>query len=263
MTLVNGVAIDAVAAADRGLAYGDGVFRTLRTQDGAPLWWDDHYAKLAVDAAALGLVCPEKNLLEAELQRVALPGDAVAKIILTRGVGARGYAPPAEVNLTRIVAASPLPGHAGATELRVRVCRLRLARQPRLAGIKHLNRLENVLARAEWSDPAIAEGLLADADGLLVCAVSANVFLLQGGELLTPELDHCGVAGVARARLLAAVPCRVARVSLAELARAEEIFLSNSVTGVRRVAELDSEDTLPRRVFPDTGWRARLAAALA
>ena len=261
MTRVDGHARATVAASDRGLAYGDGVFRTLRTRERAPRWWPDHYAKLAADCAALGIACPAADLLEAEIGAVAEAGEGVAKLIVTRGAGARGYAAPAGGSPTRIVSAGPVPPHALPSEVRVRRCALRLARQPRLAGIKHLNRLENVLARAEWSDPAIAEGLLGDADGALVSGVSSNVFVVLDGELVTPALDACGVAGVARARILRAAAIlgetvRVARVDFAALARADAVLLSNSVVGVWHVAELDG------RTLPDLGWRARLAAWL-
>ncbi|WP_296819377.1 aminotransferase class IV [Thiobacillus sp.] len=132
------------------------------------------------------------------------PGRVV-KIVLTRGTGARGYAPPPSQAATRIVFSAPLPAYAqaGAPDAIVaRWCTLRLARQPRLAGIKHLNRLENVLARAEWADPAILEGLLCDDLGAVIGGVMSNLLLVKDGELFTPDLSECGVAGVARTRLL-------------------------------------------------------------
>ena len=135
MTLVNGHPAETVDALDRGLAYGDGVFRTLRTQAGQPLWWRDHYAKLTADSTALGLACPSEAELRAEVCRAA-EAEGVAKIILTRGVGARGYAAAADPSCTRIVMASPLPPHArpdAPVDIRARWCTLRLARQPRLA----------------------------------------------------------------------------------------------------------------------------------
>lgn len=264
MILVNGDLADAVSALDRGLAYGDGVFRTVRTQAGAPLWWRDHVAKLASDCAALGLACPDETLLRAEVSQVAQSGEGVVKLLITRGVGARGYAPPPGQACTRIVMASPLPPHAqpdSPSDLRARWCTLRLARQPRLAGIKHLNRLENVLARAEWDDPAIVEGLLCDDSGVVISGVMSNVFWVRDGELFTPDLSQCGVAGVARARLLRAaarrgIPTRIGRELPAAILAADEVMICNSVIGVRRVASLDDVS------WPPAGWTPILNSAL-
>lgn len=264
MTLVNGQAAESVSVMDRGLAYGDGVFRTLRTQAGEPLWWRDHYAKLAADSAALGLTCPDEAELRAEVCRVAEAGEGVVKIILTRGAGTRGYAPTGDLAGTRIVLASLLPSHArpdAPIEINARWCSLRLARQPRLAGIKHLNRLENVLARSEWDDPAIGEGLLCDDSGAVIGGVMSNLFWVRSGELFTPDLSQCGVAGVARARLLRAaahrgIPLHIGRELPAAILAADEVMICNSVIGVRRVARLDDA------TLPAAGWTDTLKTAL-
>jgi len=263
MTLVNGHPAETVDALDRGLAYGDGVFRTLRTQAGQPLWWRDHYAKLTADSTALGLACPSEAELRAEVCRAA-EAEGVAKIILTRGVGARGYAPAADPSCTRIVMASPLPPHArpdAPVDIRARWCTLRLARQPRLAGIKHLNRLENVLARSEWDDPAIIEGVLCDDTGAVISGVMSNLFWVRDGELFTPDLSQCGVAGVARARLLRAaarrgIPTHIGRQLPDAILAADEVMICNSVIGVRRVARLDD------RIWPAAGWTDIFQTAL-
>lgn len=264
MILVNGHPVDFVSALDRGLAYGDGVFRTLRTRAGAPLWWRDHATKLAADCAALMLDCPSEAELFAEVCRVADAGEGVAKIILTRGASARGYAPAKGQTCTRIVMASSLPPHArpdAPADIHARWCALRLSRQPRLAGVKHLNRLENVLARAEWDDPAIGEGLLCDESGAVISGVMSNLFWVQGGELFTPDLSQCGVAGVARTRLLRAaarrgIPVHIGRQPPAAILAADEVMICNSVIGVRRVARLDD------RIWLAAGWTDTLNTAL-
>lgn len=264
MILVNGEAAQAISALDRGLAYGDGVFRTLRTRDRQPLWWADQAAKLAADCAALQLACPDADLLRAEVARAAEAGEGMVKLIVTRGVGARGYAPPAGQATTRIVLAAPLPAHARADAgdaIVVRWCSLRLARQPRLAGIKHLNRLENVLARAEWDDPAIFEGLLCDEGGAVIGGTMSNVAWIKDGALFTPELDACGVAGVARARLLRAaarhgIPARIGRWHPDAILAADEVMVCNSLIGVRRVARLGDA------TWAAAGWTTLLNEAL-
>jgi len=132
MILVNGQPVESLDVRDRGLAYGDGVFRTLRTLAGEPLWWRDHIAKLSADCAALLLDAPDETGLLAEVRRVAAAGQGVVKIILTRGLGARGYAPSADQACTRIVMGAPLPPHAQSdapVDVQARWCTLRLARQ--------------------------------------------------------------------------------------------------------------------------------------
>lgn len=264
MILVNGRRSDRVSALDRGLAYGDGVFRTLRTEAGQPVWWKDQFAKLAADCSALALACPDEAVLLDEVRRVAGAEPGIVKIVLTRGMGARGYAPPAGAACTRVVLSAPLPPHAGAdssSAITARWCTLRLARQPRLAGVKHLNRLENVLARAEWEDPAIFEGLLCDERGAVISGVTSNLLWVRNGALFTPDLRECGVAGVARSRLLSVaarlgMPTHIGRWPPAAILDADETMICNSVIGVRRVARL-GETTLPA-----AGWTALLSNAL-
>mgnify|MGYP005818728441 CR=1 FL=1 len=246
--LVNGVLSDSISAVDRGLLYGDGVFRTLRLTGGRLQHWPRHYRKLQEDCAALLLPCPDGRSLLAELEQlVSGQDDAVVKIVVTRGQGARGYAPPANATPTRILSLSPLPAypqHFRSEGVRLHLCALRLSHQPRLAGVKHLNRLENVLAAAEWSDADIAEGLLLDIEGNVVEGTRSNLFMVRNGELLTPDLSRCGVAGMQRERVMEwaaaqGMPCRVERFGLPDVRAAEEVFLVNSIIGLWPVRELD------------------------
>lgn len=245
MNLVNGLESDAISVRDRGLMYGDGVFRTFLLRGGKPLQWPRQYAKLAADCGALRIACPAADVLERDLAAVAMHiPDGVVRITITRGSGERGYAIPAAASPARVVSVSPLPDypqHHYERGVRVHLCRLRLAAQPALAGIKHLNRIENVLARAEWSDPDIAEGLLCDADDNVIGGTMSNVFLVSDGELVTPDLARCGVAGVQRERVIELarinnVPVRVTNVGIDELLAADELFLVNSVIGVWQIA---------------------------
>lgn len=228
---------------DRGLQYGDGVFRTLRLAAGEPVWWEDHLAKLAADAARLGIPCPDAEVWRADLESLGeRPQTGVLKLILTRGVGARGYRPAGAARPGRILMldAAPIASDAWPDQgLAARVCALRLGEQPALAGVKHLNRLENVLARAEWDDPAIHEGILLDQSGRVIGGVMSNLFFWRDGRLHTPRLDRCGVAGVTRARLLARFPAAAGEYRLEDLLTAEEVMLCNSVMGLRRLSRLE------------------------
>ena len=249
MILVDGVPAAAVRPTDRGLAYGDGVFRTFTLRGGRPRHWQRHYSKLAADCAAIALRCPSESLLHDDLRLACgdVPGSHVAKIIVTRGDGPRGYAYARDAAPTRIVSVSalvPYPADYGTSGVRVVRCRLTLAHQPALAGIKHLNRLENVLARAEWSDRAIVEGLLCDADGHVIGGTMTNVFIVSHGVLATPALARCGVAGVTRDRVIDAagalgVACTVRDIPWAEVLRADEVILTNALAGAWPVREID------------------------
>ena len=248
MNLVNGVESDAVGIRDRGLMYGDGVFRTFPVRDGKPVLWRRQYAKLAHDCGALHIACPPAAQFEQDLARVgATQPHCVVKIIVTRGESARGYAMAADAEATRILSSSPLPQYPQTyfeQGIRVHLCRLRVALQPALAGIKHLNRLENVLARTEWQDPAIAEGLMCDAEDAVIGGTMSNLFLVRDGKLSTPEVTRCGVAGVMRELVseLAqshGIAIDTAVLGIDDLFAAEEVFLVNSVIGLWPVAALD------------------------
>lgn len=241
---VDGRPAGVVAADDRGLLYGDGLFETVRVVAGRAPLWPRHAARLAEGCRRLALPMPDADRLHDEL-RAASAGldDAVVRLTVTRGGGPRGYAPPTAMRVTRVVAASPAPPPLDPCTARdgvaVRVCALRLAEQPALAGIKHLNRLEQVLARAEWDDPSIAEGLLRDASGRVVCATAANLFAVIDGVLVTPPVDRCGVAGVARAEVLATWRgAQVADLPFDRLPAAAEVFLTSAVRGILPVRSI-------------------------
>jgi len=157
--LVNGVPAATVSAFDRGLSYGDGLFETIRFVQGKAPLWSRHMQRLQDSCARLHLPAPDTRQLFDEAVAVTAGFEhAVVRITLTRGLGERGYAPPSSPTSTRIVAGFEAPAMSGpayVSGVRVRWCETRLAQQPLLAGLKHLNRLEQVLARAEWSDPAV------------------------------------------------------------------------------------------------------------
>ena len=237
MLLVNGRPSDTVSALDRGLSYGDGLFETIRFEQGRAPLWARHMQRLADSCARLRIPAPGASLLWAEAQQAgAGMTHFIVRITLTRGLGERGYALPALVAPTRIVAAFAMPALAKelyVEGIRLHRCNTFLADQPLLAGMKHLNRLEQVLARAEWNDPAIGEGLVCDRLGHAISATAANLFAVVDGVPVTPALERCGVAGVARAEVLASLPgCRVCDLPLAEALGASELFLSSSVRGI-------------------------------
>ena len=252
--LVNGKPGNMISIRDRGLLYGDGVFRTMAATRGKAQQWPLHYRKLQHDCAALDIVCPDAELLTAELDSLlAQHPDGAVKLIVTRGVGTRGYAPPSDAKATHLWDISPLPDYPAewtTSGIKARLCQLRLCHKQRMAGIKHLNRLENVLAAAEWNDDAqstesrIAEGLLLDSAGNVIEGTRSNLFLVLKGKLVTPDLSRCGVSGVQRDRVMewAArhhLPLQVRNIGLDEVLRADELFVVNSIIGLWSISELE------------------------
>ena len=258
--LVNGAPSSTINADDRGLAYGDGVFRTLRMQAGRPVCWERQYAKLQRDCNALKIPCPSALVLSSELQQLGkTQADGIAKIIITRGISARGYAPATQSEATRILSVTPTttyPTEYYRQGVRVHTCKLRLGHQALLAGIKHLNRLENVLAASEWQNQDMAEGLLSDISDYVISGTRSNLFMLRGSILYTPNLLRCGIAGVQRDRVMDwakqhGMTCTVADLRMEELVLADEVFLVNSVFGLWPVREFADY----RRTQHPTAWK--------
>lgn len=247
--LVDGQPARSVAVLDRGLHYGDGVFETIAIRDGVAPLRERHWQRLQDGCRRLGIPAPRGEVLGEELGRLAGgAARAVVKVIVTRGSGGRGYSPPQDVRPTRILLRYGWPQIAAthwSDGIAVRFCDTTLGRNPQLAGIKHLNRIEQVLARREWQDPAIAEGLMCDEQGRVIEATACNVFMLTQGALLTPDLSACGVAGVMRALVLelaaqAGLETRIEALGREQLLAADSVFLTNSLVGiwpVRRIGE--------------------------
>ena len=258
MMLINGKPAEQISAQDRGLHYGDGLFETIAVRNGIPLLWDRHMQRLALGCSRLGIELPDPALLRAETEQICTAAErAVLKIIVTRGAGARGYRPspftPHTSPATRIVAAYPWPEWPEKfwqEGVRVRICQTRLGSNPALAGIKHLNRLEQVLARSEWDDTEIPEGLMLDQSGNVIEATQGNLFIVNQGRLLTPDLSSSGVAGIMRAWVIEiatelSIPCTITRLTLSDVRAAEAAFLCNSLIGVWPIRELAGTQLKP------------------
>lgn len=254
---VNGERGGSVDARDRGLAFGDGLFESMRFGKAGIFLLEYHLKRLEHGAARLRLAV-DPDVLRSDVNAVldaavAESGEGVIKLVLTRGVGPRGYKVAPGTACTRILTVSALPSNPpswSAEGVNVRFCEMRMGANMLLAGVKHLNRLEQVMARLEWDDPGIAEGLLADARGRIVEGVSTNVFLVSGGRILTPVIDTCGVAGVMRQYIIDKAPEIVGQgvdVTSCEkgmFTGARELFLCNSVIGIWPVARI-AERNIP------------------
>ena len=262
MLWLDGVPLEGPAGLDRGLEFGDGLFETIAVRDNRARLLARHLARLAEGCERLGLAAQDAAQLKAEITRAArIPGIGVLKLILTRGAGGRGYAADPVAPVRRWLAAlSPRarPARNAIDGVAVQTVVTRLAEQPLLAGLKHLNRLEQVLARRELVDPALGEGLMLDTSGRVVCGTMSNVYAVIDDRVVTPALGRAGVAGVVRAALLDAwrddgVEVQVRDLLPDELAAASEIFLSNALIGVWPVASLDGRRYVPGPVARRAG----------
>jgi len=251
--------VASVDPGNRGLAYGDGLFETMRVDSGSVPMWPRHLARLQQGAQRLGIAVPGIGFLEARMaEMTAGIGAGVLKLLLTRGEGGRGYAPPAGQAATWLLATDPLPRFQ-ARGLRLHWCETRLAIQPALAGIKHCNRLEQVLARAECGRAGCDEGVMRDTAGNVACATGANLLVLRNGAWSTPPVLDCGVAGVLRGWLLEQGMLEVAAMLPAQLESADALALCNAVRGILPVAMLGEQAWPPHPAVAQL--QAKLALA--
>lgn len=237
----------AVSVANRGFTYGDGLFATIKINDSRAQFLSEHLQRLQRDCVRLDIDLDDVALVHEIKSLLSAQSSGVLKIIITRKSSQRGYAATPHAPGERFLLFYPQSFADDARTcagVAVRLCRQRLSEQPALAGIKHLNRLEQVLARAEWSDNTIAEGLMLDTAGRLVEGTMSNLFLVCAGRVMTPRLHRCGVAGVMRAVIMQQLSERCAPViesdlTLDDLYAADEVFLSNSVIGIWPVRKIE------------------------
>lgn len=245
--LINGVKTNRIPATDRGLQYGDGVFETIAIKEGRPCLWQQHLKRLLSGCARLGIPDPDEDQLQEEVvQEIGSKQQAVIKIIITRGKGDRGYKAPEEPVPRRIIQSTPWPEYpVDVLEqgVQIQICNTRLSCNPVLSGIKHLNRLEQVLARSEWDDPGISEGLMLDLSGHVIEGTMTNLFLISKGRFITPNLEKCGIQGIMRGLVIdiaqeRKIPVETRAVTLKDLHTAQLLFLTNSLIGIWPVNEL-------------------------
>jgi len=239
--IINGKQGDQLSSLDRGLLYGDGVFETIAVKQGKLQYWEDHLERLQLGCEILNLQGLDVTLLQKEVQLLLeLENNPkhIIKIIITRGVGGRGYKPTVQT-LTRIVQKFPWPDQPACViekGVNVTQCKFRLSKQNKLSKIKHLNRLEQVLARGEWDDD-YEEGLVSDIEDNVIEATSSNVFFQDDNVLITPDLFACGVAGVMRKKVIEYCHANDIEVDIRNFKQAEinhihSMFLCNSINGI-------------------------------
>lgn len=258
----NGEPVNSVPVDDRGLSYGHGLFETIRLSNGSVPLWNYHFSRLTGGAAKLGIKI-DRQLVQSYLEQLttACPADGIIKVIVTAGSGGRGYR-SSSLRSNYLLQWFPLPEYPATHQqlgITLKYCQHPLSHSPQLAGIKHLNRLDQVVARAEWEDE-YTEGLMFDQQGNVVEAVSSNLFFYHEGVWLTPKLDQCGVRGVMRQYLMEELmmeqlikqqsPSSSNQVeevtcSLDLLLSSDEVFVCNSVIGIWPVLSLEGQGAWP------------------
>ena len=255
---INGVEQATIAVSDRGLQYGDGVFETLAVFDGHCPWFSAHFQRLAAGCERLAIPLPDKQLLFNEIERAAEgQHKAVIKIVVTSGQAGRGYRRPAKPQPNRIVMLYDWPTYPHAywqEGVTLYHCQTQLTCNPALAGIKHLNRLEQVLARNEWHSTEYAEGLMCDGQGNVIEGTMSNIFVVQGNTLFTPDLAACGVKGVMRQWVLNTaeeldLEVQQTVLSVNDIKQADAVMLTNSLIGMWPVKAFELNRYQPGPVY--------------
>lgn len=256
---VNGTFGATLAVSDRGFSFGDSVFETFRIERGRVQLRELHESRMRDGLDRLGIDCAQA-LIDEQLQQgldwlAARSIDSVsARLTVSRGPADRGYRSAAGPATVALQFNEVIPWRTALPPLRLVVCETQLGSQPLLAGIKHGNRLEQVLAALEVERRQADEGLMCNNRGELVCAVSANLFLVRGDQLLTPPIEDCGIAGTVRHLILhglaaqAGIAVKATPLSPEDLASADELLLTSSLQGIRSVAACEGHS------FTSTRW---------
>lgn len=241
-TLINSIENNSININDRGLQYGDGLFETMAVHNGLIPLWEDHWLRLKLGCEKLSIDLPNKETIErdiTELCKINAESKFVIKLIVTRGEGRRGYHFSEEQSVTRILSRYVWPHYPEkyvTDGVNVCYCETTLSENMMLAQIKHLNRLEQVLARNEWGNE-FQEGLMQTINGNVIDGTMSNIFAVLDNKIFTPGLSLCGVAGVMRKTIIKIAKEKNLEVyekdfSKSELEMADELFLTNSLFGI-------------------------------
>lgn len=249
----DGAPLTTVSLDNRGLQYGDGLFETIAIRAAQPRLWPYHLDRLQHGCERLCLAMPDRDELTAQLQDALQQCDVplqycVVKVILTAGAGKRGYGRSRVSDPTIVIGVfptKPQPLHHYSTGIDTTLCATRLASGSATAGLKTLNRLEQVLARSEFSERKITEGFTMDADDNIICGTMSNVFFVVDDAVFTPPLEGSGVAGVMRRHIIETLSDNDVTVCQKPLAAdllrdVAEVFVANSQFGVLPVKSCDA-----------------------
>ena len=246
---VNGQSTEVIAISDRGLQYGDGIFETIAVKNGRLQLWPFHMQRMLLACEKLSLKpVAEAQWLE-DINSIGLPVQGIVKLLLSRGTSGRGYAYQDDNAQTRIVSMHPWPDYPQSCQqgVQARICDTPVSVNPVLAGIKHLNRLDNVLARNEWRGADFQEGIMLDHQRNIIEGTMSNIFCVRDNKLYTPSLEYAGVEGVMRNAVLQLaerenISSCIQAINVSEMHSMDDVFFTNSIIGIWPVSQLTRGD---------------------
>ncbi|MDF2043030.1 MULTISPECIES: aminodeoxychorismate lyase [unclassified Pantoea] len=255
---INGFRQSTVAASDRALQFGDGCFTTAAVRQGKIVMLESHIQRLKEGCERLWIAGVDWHQLETEMKQAAYEQtQAVLKVIISAGSGGRGYSRRGCGEPVRIVSLAAWPQHYTDIQqrgARLRLSPIRLARNPQFAGIKHLNRVEQVMIRVHLDQTDADEALVLDTEGWVVECCAANLFWRQGTQIFTPDLSASGVDGIMRRSLMAQLAaagqaCQIVKSEPAQLLAADEVVICNALMPVLPVRQIEAVQFTERSLF--------------
>ncbi len=244
VVLINGKKISKISVFDRGVQFGDGIFETCLIKRHRLLSWSRHFSRLNKGCSKLKINQVDESLWIKDITKalsISKLENAVVKIILSRGESMRGYGFSGDIVPTRIVIVSSLSKLPEKYSLSL--CDSGYATNRLLSEIKHCNRLEQVLARVNMSTQ---ECIMLDDNGYVISVTQGNIFAVNGDVILTPSLDECGIEGTVRSAIFDLAESldlrvEVSSLSVQELLEADEVFISNSIIGIKAVNKINEQ----------------------
>ena len=245
---MNGI-FQKISPFDRAFQYGDGIFRTFVVDNKKALLWKYHYKKIVADCLAMKITPPKENDLLSDIRSLfKSKNKSVGKFIISRGSSERGYKFNEDITHNRFLIKTKMPSYPKEyfkIGVNLYVCKQKL-NPSILSGVKHLNRLENIMARREWKGDRYVDGILLDQNGHVIECVSSNIFMRIGKTIYTPKITHVGIKGVTRELIIkisAQLGFKIKEITfdLNKLLASDEVFITNSLFGVLQVKKIKNK----------------------
>ncbi len=243
IVLINGAKQSKISIFNRNIQFGDGLFETCVVENKKILFWVNHFARLNRGCEQLKISKVDESVWLSDVKKALslyMYDRCVVKLILSRGESLRGYGFKDDIKPVRAVIVSELQKTTLNNSFCLEYCQSGYDSNPKLAGIKHCNRLEQVLARAGLKSD---EGIMLDENHNVISVTQGNIYAILGNKLITPKLDKCGVEGTRRAVILdlakfLGIKIKVDTLSVQVLGQADEVFISNSIIGIQSISQI-------------------------
>jgi 4-amino-4-deoxychorismate lyase len=242
--LIDGKKQSKASIFNRNTQFGDGLFETCLVENKKLLFWSNHFERMKLGCDRLKISMIDETLWLSDIKKafsLMKIDNCIVKLVLSRGESLRGYSYKDNIRPIRITIVSELKKNNQDKGFSLEFCNSGYNSNPKLAGIKHCNRLEQVIARAGIK---VDDGIMLDENENVVSVTQGNIFCIQGNRLITPNLDKCGIEGTRRAVILKIAvdlgfDINIKNLSVAELLRSDEVFISNSIQGVGPVNQIE------------------------